>query len=79
MSLSTSGISSKVFILDVEVVGPLRGQGFGREIMNAAIRECHEREIELVGLSVFGFNIVARNLYLSFGFQIVEEILWKEL
>lgn len=79
MELSGPEDQSRAFILDIEVVGPLRGQGLGRAIMDAALLECRKRNVKSVRLSVFGFSSVARNLYLSLNFQVLEEILWKEL
>lgn len=67
------------FCLQVEINQPLRGRGFGRAIMGASLNECRKRNIRGLALSVFGYNNVARTLYESMGFKVVEEMKRKEL
>lgn len=67
------------FGLHVEIHESLRGRGLGRSIMVAALKECRERNIRGLGLSVFGYNTIARTLYESFGFMAVQRRLSKNL
>lgn len=48
----------------------VRGQGLGRELLTAAIERCqHDRELELLHLSVGVESGAARNLYARVGFR----------
>jgi ribosomal protein S18 acetylase RimI-like enzyme len=63
----------RAWVYDVEVAEDLRGRGFGRALMVAGEAHLRERGAYAVGLNVFGFNDVARSLYLHLGYRIVQE------
>jgi ribosomal protein S18 acetylase RimI-like enzyme len=67
------------FGLELEVVGPLRGRGYGRALVEAALEACRERGARSVALSVFGFNTSARQLYASAGFGVTAQTMAKQL
>lgn len=69
----------RAFGLDIEISQSLRGQGLGRALLLAALAECRKLGARGLALSVFGYNFVARNLYLSLGFEVVEEMKKKNL
>ena len=69
----------RAFGLDVEIAESLRGQGLGRAILLATLLECRKLGARGLALSVFGHNFVARNLYTSLGFEVVEEMKKKNL
>lgn len=56
------------YIYDIEVHEKLRGRGYGRATMLAAVEKAREMGAELVGLHVFGHNAPAHALYRSLGF-----------
>ena len=59
------------FVYDVEIQQAHRGHGLGRAAMVAAEGYVREHGGAKLGLSVFGFNEVARNLYSSLGYQVL--------
>lgn len=67
------------FVYDVEVFEEFRGRGLGREAMQAAEAYARENGATKLGLSVFGFNTVARSLYESLGYAIVAMGMTKHL
>lgn len=69
----------RAFGLAVEISEPLRRQGLGRAILYSTLVECRKLGTRGLGLSVFGHNFIARNLYVSLGFQVVEEMKKKIL
>ena len=56
------------WIYDIEVRKLLRGRGYGRATMLAAIAKAREFGADSVGLHVFGHNVPAHTLYSSLGF-----------
>jgi GNAT superfamily N-acetyltransferase len=67
------------FGYDFSVREDLRRGGYGRAIMVAAERECRERGVVSVGLSVFGFNVGAQALYEQMGFEVTAVQMRKRL
>lgn len=67
------------FICDVAVEASLRRRGYGTAIMHACERFCLAEGITVIGLSVFGFNVAARAMYQKLGYELVEELRYKEL
>ncbi len=67
------------FVSDLLVHPQYRRRGYGRAIMLAAERECRERGIVVLCLSVFGFNTGARSLYEQIGYEITEQMVWRDL
>jgi GNAT superfamily N-acetyltransferase len=62
-------LGHSLFVYAVEVDEPFRGRGLGRTAMEFAEDEARRRGIAKVALNVFGGNAVARQLYLSLGYQ----------
>lgn len=64
--------ANMVHILDLAFIGPARGKGYGKAVLQAmqyvAAQQCLP-----VGLSVEKQNLPAKKLYLSLGFQVSEE------
>lgn len=67
------------FGFDLEVDEALRGRGYGRAVLRAALEGCQERGAASVSLSVFGFNDRARRLYESEGFVVTAQTMAKGL
>lgn len=59
----------ETFIYDIEVDPSRRGEGLGRELLEAAEGWCADHSIGVLRLHVFGFNDVAISLYESAGFE----------
>jgi ribosomal protein S18 acetylase RimI-like enzyme len=59
---------TEAYIYDIEVREELRGRGYGRTTMRAALTKARELGAASVGLHVFGHNMRARALYESLGF-----------
>jgi ribosomal protein S18 acetylase RimI-like enzyme len=68
--------SPTAFVYDVVVGERMRGRGLGRALMVAAERWAHQRGAIGVGLHVFAHNAVARRLYDSLGYAVLEEF-WQ--
>jgi ribosomal protein S18 acetylase RimI-like enzyme len=48
----------------------LRKRGYGRAITTAAEQKCREMNVVSIGLTVFGPNKAAQNLYEDLGFEV---------
>jgi len=53
----------------IEVRQELRRRGYGRAITAAAEQKCREMNVVSIGLTVFGPNKAAQNLYEDLGFE----------
>ncbi len=58
-----------LFVYNVFVEDAHRGRGYGKAAMLVAEEEARRRGLERVALNVFGGNAVARELYLSLGYE----------
>lgn len=67
------------FIYDIEIDESQRGKGFGRATMHAIEQYVRNHQGTQVGLSVFGSNKVAQQLYLSEGYEITRLSMLKKL
>jgi ribosomal protein S18 acetylase RimI-like enzyme len=67
------------YIYDIEVKPEFRGQGLGRKTMQAIETYVRSSGGSKIGLAVFGFNDVARKLYLSEGYEITRLFMEKKL
>ncbi|MEV4348525.1 GNAT family N-acetyltransferase [Actinoplanes sp. NPDC049596] len=67
------------FVYNVAVEAELRRQGYGRAIMLAAERWCHEQALRRIGLHVFAHNTGARALYEQLGFAETGRNMAKDL
>jgi GNAT superfamily N-acetyltransferase len=63
------------YVYDVAVDEDERGRGYGRAVMELADRHCRDLGLEVLGLNVFGHNAVARGLYDSLGYEVVDQSL----
>jgi ribosomal protein S18 acetylase RimI-like enzyme len=67
------------FIFDVRVEEKFRGKGYGREIMLLIEEKARELGIRKMGLHVFAYNNVAKNLYESLGYELSSLNMLKSL
>jgi ribosomal protein S18 acetylase RimI-like enzyme len=67
------------FVYDIEIHDTHRGRGLGRASMLAAEDYVRAHGGTKLGLSVFGFNEVAQNLYRSLDYQVLAMNMVKEL
>ena len=61
----------RCFIYDIYLHEAFRGQGWGRKTLEMLERQMAERNIQRIGLSVFGQNKIARELYLKLGYEVM--------
>ena len=57
------------FIFDVEIKEEFRGKGYGKQIMLLIEEKARELGLKSIGLHVFAYNKVAKNLYESIGYE----------
>ena len=57
------------WVWDIEIDDDKRGRGFGRTAMILAEDYARQQGAHTLGLNVFGFNVAARNLYQSIGYE----------
>ena len=69
----------ETFIYDIEVVEGRRGQGHGRDLLEAAEGWCADHSIAVLKLHVFGSNDAAISLYESSGFEITNLNMAKQI
>lgn len=67
------------FIFDVEVKEEFRGKGYGKQAMSLIEEKARELGIKRMGLHVFGYNQVARNLYEGIGYTVSSLNMLKDL
>ncbi|WP_067507138.1 N-acetyltransferase [Actinoplanes sp. TFC3] len=67
------------FVYDIAVEPDVRRRGYGRAIMLAAERWCHDTALTRIGLHVFAHNTGARALYEQLGFAETGRTMAKEL
>ena len=67
------------FVYNVAVEPDLRRRGYGRAIMLAAERWCHDNALTSIGLHVFAHNTGARALYEKLGFAETGRNMAKDL
>ena len=59
------------WVSDIEIHEEQRGKGYGRAAMQLAEDAAAEQGAATLGLNVFGYNTVARELYESLGYETV--------
>ncbi|TWP38341.1 GNAT family N-acetyltransferase [Leekyejoonella antrihumi] len=67
------------FIYDIVIDEGMRGQGLGRQVMQAGETYARERGANSMKLHVFGENAVARHLYESLGYRETNVMMSKSL
>lgn len=61
---------SKAFIYDFLIDEGFRGQGYGKQTLEAMDEKLQSMDVNSVALHVFGDNITAQELYKKMGFEI---------
>ena len=56
-----------------------RGKGYGKRIMSLIEEKARELGIKKIGLHVFAYNDIARNLYESVGYKVESLNMLKDL
>ena len=67
------------FIFDVEIKEEFRGKGYGKQIMLLIEEKARELELKSIGLHVFAYNKVAKNLYEGIGYEVSSLNMIKKL
>jgi ribosomal protein S18 acetylase RimI-like enzyme len=67
------------FIFDVEIREEFRGKGYGKQIMLLIEEKARELGLKSIGLHVFGYNTVAKNLYERVGYETASFNMIKKL
>jgi ribosomal protein S18 acetylase RimI-like enzyme len=67
------------FIFDVMVAEEFRGKGYGRQLMLLIEEKARELDLKSIGLHVFAYNKVAKNLYESLGYEVSSLNMIKKL
>ena len=67
------------FIFDVMVAEKFRGKGYGKQLMLLIEEKARELGLKSIGLHVFAYNKVAKNLYESIGYEISSLNMIKKL
>jgi len=67
------------YIFDVEIEEEFRGKGYGKQAMLLIEEKAHELGIKRIGLHVFSYNDVARNLYERIGYKVSSMNMIKDL
>ncbi len=79
MGRPLGGSEDTWYVFYVEIDEAHRGQGLGRQAMEAAETWTAEHGGQRIGLNVFGPNTVARSLYDSLGYQVMATSMYKDL
>jgi GNAT superfamily N-acetyltransferase len=75
----TASAGDIVWLYDVEVDQDVRGQGYGRRLMERLEEEVAALGIGRIELNVFGHNAVALGLYEDLGYVEMSRQMFKEL
>lgn len=67
------------FIYDLRVDEKFRGQGYGKQAMLLIEEKARELDLKSIGLHVFAYNTVARNLYEGIGYETTSLNMIKQL
>jgi ribosomal protein S18 acetylase RimI-like enzyme len=73
------GHDDMAWLHNIDVDPGHRGKGYGRAIMRAVEAELRRRDVDRLGLNVFGHNTTAIRLYESLGFQVTAQQMAKSL
>ncbi len=57
------------FIFDIRIDGKFRGKGYGKQAMLLIEEKARELGLKSIGLHVFAYNKVAKNLYEGIGYD----------
>jgi len=67
------------FIFDVQIENEFRGKGYGKQIMALIEEKARELGVQRMGLRVFAYNDVAKNLYEKVGYRYSSYNMLKDL
>jgi len=67
------------FIFELYVEESQRGKGYGKQAMLLIEEKARELGLKSIGLHVFGYNKVARNLYEALGYEVTSLYMSKTL
>ncbi|WP_436956788.1 GNAT family N-acetyltransferase [Staphylococcus sp. AS1337] len=70
---------NKCFIYDIHIKNTFRGQGLGTKTMKRIEEYCKDKDVETIGLHVFGHNKRAVSLYNKMGFETTNYRMEKKL
>lgn len=62
-------VVKEAYLWDIFIKEDKRGRGYGEEAMKELVKIAKKEGAKRVQLNVFGFNTVAKNLYLKMGFN----------
>ncbi|WP_261793555.1 N-acetyltransferase [Staphylococcus xylosus] len=69
----------KCFIYDIKIKDTYRGKGLGTKTMECIEEYCKDKDVESIGLHVFGHNKRAVSLYNKIGFETTNYRMEKRL
>lgn len=69
----------KCFVYDIKIKDTYRGQGLGTKTMECIEEYCKNKDVESIGLHVFGHNKRAVSLYNKMGFKTTNYRMEKKL
>jgi RimJ/RimL family protein N-acetyltransferase len=67
------------FIFDLRINERFRGKGYGKQAMVLIEEKARELDLKSIGLHVFAYNKVAKNLYENIGYEISSLNMIKKL
>jgi ribosomal protein S18 acetylase RimI-like enzyme len=67
------------FIFDIRIDEKFRGKGYGKQAMLLIEEKARELGLKSIGLHVFAYNKVAKNLYESIGYEVSSLNMIKQL
>jgi ribosomal protein S18 acetylase RimI-like enzyme len=77
--LDVNETEDRCFIFDIHLHEEYRGKGWGRKTLELLEAQMTERNIQRIGLHVWGDNVVARELYDKLGYQLIGSDMQKRL
>jgi ribosomal protein S18 acetylase RimI-like enzyme len=77
--LDVSETEHRCFIHDIYLHEGYRGKGWGRKTLELLEAKMRERNIQRIGLHVWGDNMVARELYDKLGYRLIGSDMQKRL
>ncbi len=69
--LDVNETEHRCFIFDIHLHKEYRGKGWGRKTLELLEAQMTERNIQRIGLHVWGNNVVARELYDKLGYRLL--------
>ncbi len=69
----------EAFLWDIAIDEKYRGKGYGKESMRLLEDFAKEKGAKKISLNVFGYNDIARNLYMKSGYREAAITMMKEL